>query len=122
MKLNHINLAVVDLVATRDFFVKYFGFQCVEEKGRDTLTVLRGDGGLFLTLSHFRNATEVSYPQDFHVGFILDTRSEVDEVYHALIAGGVTVDPPRSQHGGWSFYVRTPGTFLVEVVSYEGGA
>jgi len=122
MKLNHINLAVVDLVATRDFFVKYFGFQCIEEKGRDTLTVMRDTGGLGLTLSHFGNATEVSYPKDFHVGFIVNTRNEVDNIYRALIAGGVAVDAPRSQHGGWSFYVRTPGAFLAEVVSYEGGS
>jgi lactoylglutathione lyase len=122
MRLNHINLAVVDLAATRDFFVKYFGFWCVEEKGRDTLTVMRDDDGLVLTLSHFGNATKVEYPRDFHVGFIVETRQQVDEVHRNLRQGGVAAEDPKMLHGGWSFYVRSPGGFLVEVVSYEDGA
>ncbi|HTU27317.1 MAG TPA: VOC family protein [Pirellulales bacterium] len=50
MKLNHINLPVEDVAATRDFLVKYFGFEILEEKGRDTLCVLSDQANCELTV------------------------------------------------------------------------
>jgi lactoylglutathione lyase len=120
MRLNQINLPVPDVAAARDFFVKYFGFAILEEKGRGTLVVLRDDVGLALTLSNFAKTTQVSYPKDFHVGFVVDTQAQVDEIFRRLTADGIAAEPPQHLHGGWSFYVSAPGGILVEVVSYEG--
>jgi hypothetical protein len=39
----------------------------------------------------------------------------VDEIYENLKSGGFDASPPREFHGAWTFYLRAPGGFLVEV-------
>jgi hypothetical protein len=39
----------------------------------------------------------------------------VDEIYARLKADGFDAEPPREFHGAWTFYLRAPGGFLVEV-------
>jgi catechol 2,3-dioxygenase-like lactoylglutathione lyase family enzyme len=117
MRLNHVNLAVPDVVQSRDFFEKYFGFQClVEPKGKNMIAVMRDVGGLVLTLSNFDGATEVTYPDSFHIGFIQESREEVNAMNERLKADGFDVESPRMFHGSWTFYFRAPGGFLVEVL------
>ena len=115
MKLNHLNLSVPNVSETREFFETYFGFRCVVNRGRDTLAVLVGDDGFVLALSNFDKATEVQYPGAFHIGFMQDSRERVDEIYDRLKSGGFTAEPPREFHGAWTFYLRAPGGFIVEV-------
>lgn len=121
MILNHLDLMVPDVAAACDFFVKYFGFTVVEKKGRDALTVLRHSGGMALVFSNLGRLEAVGYPRDFHIGFVVDTRAEVDATYEKLAADGVAAEPPKRLHGGWVFYVITPGGISAEVASYEGG-
>ena len=115
MKLNHLNLSVPNVSETREFFETYFGFRCVMSRGRDTLAVLVGDDGFVLALSNFDKATSVEYPGAFHIGFMQDSRVRVDEIYESLKSGGFTTEPPREFHGAWTFYLRAPGGFVVEV-------
>jgi lactoylglutathione lyase len=120
MKLNHINLAVPDIAATRAFFEKFFGLRCAETKG-DVLAVLMADDGFILILSHFEKQVVPQYPRDFHVGFIQDTVEKVNEIYEQMKAAGVDVRQPKTAHGSWGFYVAAPGGITVEVASYENG-
>jgi lactoylglutathione lyase len=115
MGLNHINLTVPDVPPTRGFFETYFGFRCVFERGRDALAVLVDDSGFILTLSNFDKADRVEYPGAFHVGFMQDSPERVDAIYRRLKADGFDADPPRDFHGAWTFYLRAPGGFVVEV-------
>jgi catechol 2,3-dioxygenase-like lactoylglutathione lyase family enzyme len=116
MRLNHLNLTVPDVPRTRDFFETYFGFQRVAELGRDALVVLADESGFVLTLNNFDRATEVTYPGAFHVGFMQESPERVNEMYERLKAGGFDAPPPKEFHGAWTFYVRAPGGFLVEVL------
>ena len=106
--LNHINLTVPDVTATRNFFEKYFGFRCVTVRGRDALAVLVDESGFILTLNNFENESSVEYPGAFHVGFMQDSPERVDEFYHRLKADGFAAEPPREFHGAWTFYLRAP--------------
>jgi lactoylglutathione lyase len=121
MKLNHINLAVADVAATRNFFEQFFNLKCSETKGDNLLTVLRDEAGFILILSHFEKNVVPQYPRDFHVGFIQETVEQVNEIYDRMKAAGIDVRPPKTAHGSWGFYVTAPGGFLVEVASYEHG-
>ena len=70
MRLNHAQLAVPDVKASREFFEKYFGLRCVSERG-DLLAVM-ADEGSSLALSNFAKAAVFAYPDDywaFHIGF-----------------------------------------------------
>ena len=117
--LNHINLAVPDVLATRIFFETYLGMTCVETKGQDVLTVLRDADGFVLILSNFDKKTVPEYPRDFHVGFIQKSNEQVNAIYERMRAGGADVKLPRTAHGSWGFYVAAPGGIVVEVSSYE---
>jgi lactoylglutathione lyase len=116
MVLNHINLTVPEVRRTREFFETYFGFRSLMAKDNDTLAVLTDESGMVLTLNNFEKATTVEYPGAFHIGFILDSREKVDEMYQILTTAGFEADqPPREFHGAWTFYFQAPGGFLVEI-------
>jgi len=120
MALNHLNLTVPDVSQTRAFFERYFGFRCVAGRESDALVVLVDESGFVLTLNNFARAAEVVYPGAFHVGFRQDSREQVDALYQRLKADGFDMKPPHEFHGGWTFYFRAPGGFLVEVFHQPG--
>jgi lactoylglutathione lyase len=115
MRVNHLNLTVPDVRQTREFFETFFGLKCVADLGRNALAVMIDESGFILTLNNFEKASEVEYPGAFHIGFMQDSRERVDEIYQQLKAGGYEAEPPREFHGAWTFYLRAPGGFLVEV-------
>ncbi len=115
MKLNHLNLAVSDVVQTQQLFEKYFGFRHLVP-GSPALAILSDENGLVLTLSNFSKATAVAYPEDFHLGFRQETEEQVNEIRQRLLADGFLVDAPRKLHGSWTFYWREPGGLLIEVL------
>jgi lactoylglutathione lyase len=115
MRLNHLNLTVADVPKSRDFFATYFGFQCVVERGRDSLAVMVDDSRFILTLNNFDKAADVAYPGAFHIGFMQDSREKVDGIFERLKADGFNPQEPREFHGAWTFYFTAPGGFTVEV-------
>ena len=115
MELNHINLAVNDVPACQVFLETYFGFLPLS-KANSALSILRNENGMVLALSNFNKATEVNYPEHFHIGFIQPTSEAVDAIYKRLTTDGYSIDPPRQFHGSWTFYLRAPGGFLIEVL------
>ena len=120
MALNHLNLTIPDVKQTRDFFETYFGFRRIMGREDDSLVVMRDESGFILSLNNFEKAAEVEYPGAFHVGFRQDTREQVDEIHRRLQAGGIEAKPLHEFHGGWTFYFRAPGGFLVEVFHQPG--
>ncbi len=78
--------------------------------------MLVDESGFVLTLNNFNGAAEVEYPGAFHVGFNLESRERVDEVHERLKSAGFDMKPPHEFHGAWTFYLRAPGGFLVEVL------
>ena len=122
MNLNHLNLAVPDVAASRDFFVRFFGMRCTETKGDNVLSVLVDDSGFILIFSNFQKDVSPAYPRDFHIGFLLDRVEVVNELYETMTRAGVEIRPPKTAHGSWGFYVTAPGGITVEVSSYENGA
>jgi lactoylglutathione lyase len=115
MRLNHLNLTVPDVSRAREFFETYFDLRCVVERGRNTIAVMVDDSGFILALSNFEKATEVGYPGAFHIGFMQESREQVDEMYRRLKADGYDMKPPEEFHGAWTFYFHAPGGILVEV-------
>ena len=116
MHLNHLNLAVPDVSQACSFFETFFEFHCVDTKGADTLTVLKGKDDFTLVLSNLDKSATPVYPKDFHIGFILDTPEQVHEVFHKLQSAGIQLPhPPREMRSGFTFYCYALGSILLEV-------
>lgn len=111
MKLNHLNLTVTDVNAAREFFEKYFDLQTKSIHG-DSFALLTDDNGLLLALM---KGTQVNYPKSFHIGFSLESEERVNEINQRLKDDGFDVKPPQRLHG-WTFYVKAPGGFTVEIL------
>ncbi len=54
MHINHIDIPVPDIAATRDFFLNRLGFVHVATLGRDGLAILKDDHGTVLVLSRVK--------------------------------------------------------------------
>lgn len=121
MRLNHLDLHVPDVPATRDFFVHYFGFRLIEMRGKDGLAILEDSGGLQMVISNpiarFGAAdTPTAGWNTYHIGFNLPSREDVDKIYDNLREGGEEIlKPPGPIRGEWRFYCYAPGRVLVEI-------
>lgn len=121
MRLNHLDLHVPDVGATRDFFVSVFGLTEVETRGANGLAILRDDAGLELVISRpvekFGGADTVSVGRNtYHIGFMQPSREAVDLLFERAKSAGCEIwKPPSAIRGGWAFYCFAPGQILVEV-------
>lgn len=125
MRLNHLDLHVPNVAETRDFFVRHFRLTQTETRGADGLAILHDDHGLELVISRpiekFGSAdTPTAGHNTYHIGFTLESRTEVDRLHAELSSAGVEIwSPPREMRGLWLFYCFAPGRILVEVRAYS---
>ncbi|PFK43242.1 glyoxalase [Bacillus cereus] len=127
MKLNHLNLCVDDLSEARHFFETFFDFQFIEQKGK-ALVVMSDENGFILVLSDpkaFKGGKTATYPEAFHIGFLVETSSEVDQAYNRLVAGGIEIDkaPYAMRGNSYGFYFTVFNGLLIEVscLGYKDG-
>ena len=115
MKLNHIDLPVIDPASVRIFFERHFDMRCIFS-GEDGLTVLLDEDGAALTLSPLPSGEALKYPTGFHIGFNLDNEDELFEIHGRIVAAGVPVVRPLGDlAGAMTFHCEAPGPILVEV-------
>ncbi|HET6597449.1 MAG TPA: VOC family protein [Anaerolineales bacterium] len=116
MKLNHINLTVIDVQEASDFLVNYFGMRNMGgNKGMGFLTDEKDSWGFVLTLMKATEGTQANYPGTFHIGFFIEGREIVDALNHRLREDGFDVPLPEDTGHSYGFYVKAPGGFTVEV-------
>ncbi|MDL2398682.1 VOC family protein [Rhizobium mayense] len=121
MRLNHLDLHVPDVAATRDFFVSVFDFTEIETGRANGRAILRDDAGLELVVSRpadaFGGADSASVGRNtYHIGFVLPSREAVDAQFERVnLAGCEICKPPSAVRGGWLFYCFAPGQVLIEV-------
>ncbi len=119
MKLDHVNLTVLNVREAGGFIKRHFGYQDAFEDNNDGMAVLTDGQGLYINLMKGGNPT---YPKMFHIGFDMGTEAEVNAMYARLTADGIVTDPPRNEWGAWSFHFTCPGaTFVIEVACTAEG-
>ncbi|EEM16468.1 MULTISPECIES: VOC family protein [Bacillus] len=119
MRLNHLNLCVDDLSEARHFFETFFDFQFLKQKGK-ALVIMSDENGFILVLSDpkaFKGQKTIRYPEAFHIGFLVETSSEVDQAYNRLVAGGIEIDkePYTMRGSSYGFYFTVFNGLLIEV-------
>jgi lactoylglutathione lyase len=112
MRVNHLHLMVPDVPAACSFFEKYFELRKIS--GNAGLSVMLDDAGFVLTFMKLGSRSSRFYPENFHVGFFLESEARVDAVHARMKADGLEVALPQREHS-YSFYVDAPGGFRVEV-------
>ncbi|MFD1413063.1 VOC family protein [Oceanobacillus jeddahense] len=112
MQLKHLNLTVNDVEASREFLEKYVEMTCVNSRGNG-FAAMFDDNQFVLTLM---KGKDVQYPKTFHIGFPQESREKVNQINQQLKEDGFEVDPPIESHG-YTFYVKAPGGFTVEILS-----
>nr|WP_082539548.1 MULTISPECIES: VOC family protein [unclassified Caulobacter] len=115
MRLNHLDLPVPDVAATRDFFETWLGFTHERTLGQNGLAILRDSAGLVLILSRLRDDGAQTWPVPFHIGFHLESEAEVSDLHRRMTEGGLSVGEASVQRGAFGFYFTAPGEILVEV-------
>ena len=111
MILNHLNLTVSDVAAAKGFLQTYFGLVDIGG-GNKNRAFLRDER--WFVLSMFKGKDGV-YPSGFHIGFGQESEAKVDEINARMKADGYDVAPPEHSHA-YTFYVKAPGGFSVEVM------
>jgi hypothetical protein len=93
-------------------FETYFGLCRVPGLCNAKMGFLTDDSGSLISMfkSH-----DVTYPKIFHVGFMLGTVEQVNDMHDRLTAGGFQPEEAREEHGRYTFYFKAPGGFVVEV-------
>ncbi|HET8573524.1 MAG TPA: VOC family protein [Edaphocola sp.] len=112
MTINHLNLIVTDVPRVVQFFETYFGFTCEAVKGDYVLAVLKNQENFTLVLMMHKNGGAI-YPQDFHIGFMVDSSEQVDALCAKLAAGetGIT-QSPRKIRDSYAFYFYFDNLFI----------
>ena len=118
MQINHLNLTVTDVAETKSFFEKHFNFTCREIKGDNKLAILQNEDGFVLTLmsTDFNRNGNSTYPDAFHMGFLVNDRDQVQFIWQNLHNDGIALEQePHNMRGVFGFYINAPGNILIEV-------
>jgi len=114
MKLNHIDLHVGDVQRTAAFFERYFGFALRTSRTSPAIAILDDGDGFVLVLQRAKDDA-YTYPDGFHVGFLVDDEEQVIAFQAAARRDGLDVSDVDRNARGVMTYCRAPGGILVEV-------
>lgn len=113
--MRHLALRVRDPQASKRFYADCFGMKVVWEPDPDNVYLSSGPDNLALHRAEVGGAGALD-----HMGFIVDTREEVDRLAERFRARGVTlaVEPRDHRDGSRSFYCLDPDGLRIQVL-YE---
>jgi len=117
MKLNHLDLQVHDVPRAIAFFEGYFGLRVQSNPTSPALAILTDGQGFVLVLQRAERL-EDSYPEGFHLGFLVDSPEEVRALHARAAADGVPVSDVIVNGLGTMIYFTAPEGYRVEV-SYQ---
>ena len=114
--LRHVALFVEDLAACVDFYVRLLGMEVEWQPDDDNFYLSSGNDNLALHRRH-DNVLEAAQRLD-HIGFIIDTKEDVDRWYAFFVAEGVEIkaEPRTHRDGARSFYCFDPDGTVVQMI------
>ena len=107
--LGHLQLAVTDPAASRDFYQRVLG---MEEFFSDLpqRIFLRAGADIFTLV---RAAAPLS-GSALHFGFVMETPEEMERALGRLLDRNVPIDAEQRDQAGWSIYFRDPDGYRIE--------
>jgi catechol 2,3-dioxygenase-like lactoylglutathione lyase family enzyme len=114
MQLNHLDLQVADVQRHVVFFETFFGLQLTTSRNSPALAILNDEAGFTLVLQKKKDPTQ-TYPDGFHLGFLVSDIATVERAHAMLVEHGVHVSNIDTNNRGTMIYCRTPDEIVVEV-------
>lgn len=114
MKLNHLDLQVADVPAAAAFFAAHFALTIRSNPGSAAIIILSDEAGFSLVLQRRQRDTD-SYPEGFHLGFLVQDLETVHTRHAALAAAGIFCSEVTTNSRGTAFYCHGPSDVLIEV-------
>jgi catechol 2,3-dioxygenase-like lactoylglutathione lyase family enzyme len=113
--MRHLALRVRDPQASKRFYADCFGMRVVWEPDPDNVYLSSGTDNLALHRAEVGGAGALD-----HMGFIVDTKDEVDRLAERFRQRGVTLaaEPRDHRDGSRSFYCLDPDGLRIQVL-YE---
>lgn len=115
MTINHLNLVVTDVTKAVEFFTNYFDFFCDYIRGEGVLAVLKNKHKFVLVLMapQKKENGNSTYPDAFHIGFMLETAEAVDDLHKRLVEGNIEIaQSPRKIRDSYGFYFYFENIFI----------
>jgi catechol 2,3-dioxygenase-like lactoylglutathione lyase family enzyme len=111
--LRHLALRVRDAQASKRFYTEIFGMHVVWEPDPDNVYLSSGSDNLALHTGRAMDAGALD-----HMGFIVDTKEEVDRLATLFRARGVSLaeEPRDHRDGSRSFYCLDPDGLRIQVL------
>jgi len=118
MTLNHLSFPTKDVVTEAKFFEEHLGAK-LEFVHAPTGSALLKHGEIDIVLEPMKE--DVPWHKDFHFGFELETKREVDALFETFKRSGVKLESEVFNRVGRGsrFFGRTPGGVQIEVNTRE---
>lgn len=113
MKFNHLSFPSTDVAATVAFFVEQLG--CSAESFGSSAVLKRAGFDIVIEDATDR-MDQVRWPDNFHLGFELESLDELRAVHARFEQRGVSMKSGLIQHArGSRFFCEAPGGLLFEI-------
>ncbi len=108
--LRHLALLVPNLEECEHFYVELLGMQVLRRAHEDLVYLTLGNDNLSLSRLKSNQDSPSGTQMMDHLGFIVDTKEELDQWYDYLVEQGVTMKSRPHDHfdGARSFYCLDP--------------
>lgn len=113
LNLNHIHIGTKDLKSSVDFYSKIFNFK--KKFDHDPGIFLDNDSGFLIVIDPVDEVPVL--PSWFHIGFCLNSESEVQKIYQLVKNNGVKIARDMMAEKGQfaSFFIFDPDGYKIEV-------
>lgn len=115
MKLNHIDLQVLDVQAAVLFFERCLGFSLQTSRTSPAIAILDDGDGFVLVLQRTQDGALPAYPEGFHIGCLVDTVEQVHAFHAKATLEGLAPSDVQRDNRGTRTYCKAPSDLLVEV-------
>lgn len=112
MRLNHLDLQVLDVPATVEFFERMFGMRLLSSRRSPAIAIMDDGHGFVLVL---QRRAAVVYPDDFHLGFLVDDVAAVHALHARARADGIVATDVEADNRSTRTYLRAPEGYAIEV-------
>ena len=113
LNINHIHIGTMDLKKSVDFYSSIFGFK--KKFDHDPGIFLDNEAGFLIAIDPVDEIPK--FPSWFHIGFCLDSESEVQKIYQKVKQSDIEIarEMMTEKDQFTSFFIYDPDGYKIEV-------